>query len=296
MRRLLLSAIAFAASATQLHAQDVSPPAYPAQVDTLADAETVAAASVFDGDFLIVGVGGVSMPSYEGSNDRSITPLGGVFGRLGGVDINPRAAGIALDFIPEAKGQRVGFSLGPVARYRANRTRGIKDPVVQRLGKLDAVIEGGVALGVTFKGAINAFDRVSVGSDVRWDISGKRGGRVIAPGVTYFTPVSKGQVIGARLGAEFVDRQYAEYNYGIGPAGSAASGLPQYRGRGGFKEWNLGAFTAVDLSGDFLDGGVALGVGAQYSRLQGSAAETPITAIRGKRGQWFVGAGVGYTF
>ncbi len=254
------------------------------------------AASVFDGDFLIVGLGAVSMPSYEGSNNRSITPAGGVFGRIAGVDINPRAGGLALDFIPEQKGQRLGFNLGPVARYRPNRRGGVKDPVVEQLGKLDAVIEGGVALGASFKGVLSSFDRVSVGADVRWDISGKGAGRVIAPGVTYFTPVSKGQVVGARVGAEFVDAKYANYNYGISAAGSNASGLAPYVARGGFKEWNVGAFTAVDLSGNFLDGGFAIGAGAQYSRLQGSAAESPIVSVRGKRGQFFFGGGVAYTF
>lgn len=298
MHRLLLPAIVFAACAAPALAQDVlpPPPADPAQAETPAEAEAVLASSVFDGDFLVVGAGGVSMPSYEGSNDRTVSPLAGVFGRLGGVGIHPRAAGVALDFVPEQKGQRLSFGFGPVVRYRANRNGNVKDPVVARLGKLDAVIEGGVAAGVTLVGVFNAFDRVSLGADVRWDVSGKGGGRVIAPGVTYFTPVSKGQVIGGRLGAEFVDRKYANYNYAIDAAGSAASGLPQYRARGGFKEWNLGAFTAFDLSGDFLDGGFALGVGGQYSRLQGSAAETPITSLRGKRGQWFVGGGLSYTF
>lgn len=296
MQRLLLPVVTFAAFAVPVQAQDVPPPADPAQADTPAEADAVLEASVFDGDFLVVGVGAVSMPSYEGSNDRTISPLAGVFGRVAGVGINPRAAGIALDFIPEAKGQRVSFSLGPLIRYRANRSGGIKDPVVRRLGELDAVVEGGIAGGVTLTGLLNAFDRISVGADVRWDVSGKGSGRVIAPGVTYFTPVSKGQVIGGRFGAEFVDRKYARYNYAVDAAGSAASGLPQYAARGGFKEWNLGAFTAVDLSGNFLDGGFALGVGAQYSRLQGSAAETPITAVRGKRGQWFVGGGLAYTF
>lgn len=309
MRRLLLPALASAAFAAPALAQQappppadptqgqaVPPPADPTQAETPAQADAVLARSVFDGDFLILGVGGVWVPNYEGSDERSLSPAAGVFGRLGGVDVNPRAAGLALDFIPEAKGQRLGFNLGPVARYRANRTGKIKDPVVRRLGKLDAVIEGGVAAGFTLKGVLNAFDRISLGADVRWDISGKGGGRVIAPGATYFTPVSKGQVIGARIGAEFVDRKYAQYNYGIDLAGSLASGLPQYRARGGFKEWNLGAFTAVDLDGNFLDGGFALGAGVQYSRLQGSAAETPIVSLRGKRGQWTVGAGVAYTF
>jgi outer membrane scaffolding protein for murein synthesis (MipA/OmpV family) len=296
MRRLLLPAAAFAASAAPAWGQDAAPPADPSQAQTTAQADAVMAHSVFDGDYLIVGIGAVSMPSYEGSNDRAITPAGGVYGRLAGVEISPRAAGLALNFIQRHKGQRLSFNLGPVARYRSNRTRVIKDPVVKSLGKLDAVIEGGVSLGMTYQGVLNSFDRISLGTDVRWDVSGKGGGRVIAPGVSYFTPVSKGQVIGGRVGAEFVDRKYADYNYGIDAAGSAASGLPQYRGHGGFKEWNVAAFTAVDLDGNFLDGGFAIGAGVEYSRLQGSAADTPLTAIRGQRGQLVVGAGLSYTF
>jgi outer membrane scaffolding protein for murein synthesis (MipA/OmpV family) len=301
MHRFVLSTIAssvaaLAASTAPAVAQDLPPPADPAQAQTTAQADAVLAASVFDGDFLVVGIGGVSMPSYEGSNDRSLSPVGGVFGRIAGVGINPRAAGVALDFVPEEKGETLSFNLGPVVRYRANRKGNVKDPVVRRLPKLDGVIEGGVALGFSYKGVLNSFDRVSLGADVRWDISGKGSGRVIAPGFTYFTPVSKGQVIGGRVGAEFVSAKYANYNYGIDAAGSAASGLPQYRARGGFKEWNVAAFTAVDLSGDFLDGGFSVGGGVQYSRLQGSAADTPITALRGRRGQWFAGLGIGHTF
>jgi outer membrane scaffolding protein for murein synthesis (MipA/OmpV family) len=103
-------------------------------------------------------------------------------------------------------------------------------------------------------------------------------------------------VLCGRVGAAFVAGKDVEFNYAIYAAECAASGLPQYTARGGFKEWNVGAFTAVDLGGDFLDGGFAVGAGVQYSRLQGSAAESPIVSLRGKRGQWTVGAGVAYTF
>jgi outer membrane scaffolding protein for murein synthesis (MipA/OmpV family) len=279
-------------------AQDTSllVPSTPEQVRTPAQADAVMAHSVFDGDFLMVGVGAVAMPSYEGSNDERISPAAAIFGRLWGIDINPRAGGFALDFVPEKKGQRVGFSLGPLIRYRGSRSRSIRDVVVERLGKRSAVIESGVAVGISLKGVLHAFDRISVGTDIRWDVSGHGAGRVIAPGVDYFTPVSRGQVIGARLGAEFVDDAYANYNFTVGTAGSAASGLPEYHAHGGFKEWNVGAFTAFDLDGNFLDGGFALGAGVQYARLQGSAAASPITAMRGSRNQWFFGAGVAYTF
>jgi outer membrane scaffolding protein for murein synthesis (MipA/OmpV family) len=297
MRRLLLP-FAFAASGVPAQAQETgSPPSPPPEpVATPGAADAVMARSVFAGNFLVVGVGAVVMPDYEGSNDGRIRPAGMVYGRLGGVGISPRAAGLALNFIPDAKGQRVEFSLGPVLRYRRNRNGSVADPVVARLGKLDAVVESGVAVGVTLKGVFHAHDRISAGTDLRWDISGHGSGRVITPGVSYFTPVGKGQIIGARAGAEFIDDQYASYNYAIGPAGSAASGLEQYRAHGGLKEWNAGVFTAFDLDGNFLDGGFSLGVAAQYAQLYGSAAATPITSIRGNRDQWYVGAGIGYTF
>ena len=77
---------------------------------------------------------------------------------------------------------------------------------------------------------------------------------------------------------------------------SAASGLPAFAASGGFKEASLGAFTALDLTGDLLDGGFAVGVGALYTRLYGSAAKTPITSIRGSGHQWLLGAGIAHTF
>lgn len=289
MRKLLVPALALLS--VPAAAQDSGP-----DIPEGATAEEVLEDSVFDGDFLIVGLGGVVAPSYEGSNNLKLQPAGGLMGRIGGVEFSPRAAGLAFDLVPEPKGARFGVNLGPVFRYRTNRTGSVNDTAVANLGELDGVIEGGVNAGISFRKVLSEFDRLSVGVDFRWDISGKGGGRVIAPGVAYFTPVSKSQVAGFRVGAEFVDRKYANYNYGISDEGSFASGLPTYTGRGGMKDWNLAVFTARDLSGNFLDGGFAIGAGAMYSRLQGSAAETPITSIRGRRSQWFAGAGLAYTF
>lgn len=253
-------------------------------------------ASAFDGDFLIVAAGAVALPSYEGADETSFLPAGALAGRIGGVGISPRAAGLALDLVPESPGARVGLGLGPVIRLRMNRSGRIKDPVVARLGELRAVIEGGVAVGVTIKRVLNEHDQLSIGSDFRWDISGRGGGGLISPSITYLTPVSRAQVVGLLAGAEIADGRFASYNYDITPAGSAASGLPAYAARGGLKALNFGAFTARDLDGDLLNGGLSIGVGAMYARLKGSAAATPITALRGKSSQWFVAAGLGYTF
>ena len=260
------------------------------------DAPQIAAEkSVFSGDFLIVGAGGVAVPSYEGADELHMLPAGAVAGRIGGISINPRAAGIALDLIPDSA-KRAGITLGPVLRYRTNRTGKVADPAVAALGKLKGVVEAGVVGGLAFKGVLNPHDSLSVSVDVRWDVSGRGSGYIVSPGISYLTPVSRAQVVGMALGANFIDRGYARYNFSVTPAGSAASGLPVYDANGGFKDWNVGMFTARDLNGNFLDGGLALAVGAMYSRLYGSAAVSPVTRLRGKRSQWIFGGGLAYVF
>ena len=281
MHRLLLSLLAACSS---------SAPAAAQELPTIAPEK-----SVFTGDFLLVGVGAVAVPSYEGAGELHVLPAAGVAGRIGGISINPRAAGVALDLIPDSSA-RASFTLGPVLRYRTNRTGKVADPVVAQLGKLKGVIEAGVVGGMAFKGVLNPHDSLSASVDLRWDISGRGSGLIVSPGVSYLTPVSRAQVVGMALGANFIDQRYAQYNFAVTPAGSAASGLPVYNAHGGLKDWNFGAFTARDLNGNFLDGGLAIAVGAQFSRLYGSAAESPITRLRGKRSQWIFGGGLAWVF
>jgi outer membrane protein len=253
--------------------------------------------SVFSGDFLIVGAGAAVMPSYEGSNDLVVIPAGAVAGRIGGIGINARAFGIALDLIPDStRTGGIGFTLGPVLRYRTNRSGKIADEVVAKLGKLDGVVEAGVVVGIDAKQVLNPYDSLSFSVDLRWDVSGKGSGLIVAPGLSYLTPASEGIAVGGALSANFIDSRYAVYNFSISPTGSAASGLPVFAARGGLKDIGIGAFVAFDLNGNFLDGGPAVGVGAMYSRLFNSAAETPITSIRGSRSQVVFGAAAGYTF
>ena len=81
MRRVIFRAATLAALAVPLaaHAQTEAPPA-----------ETV-----FDGDFLTVGIGAGYTPSYEGSDDYVFFPQPVIQGRLAGIDITPRPGGFA---------------------------------------------------------------------------------------------------------------------------------------------------------------------------------------------------------
>lgn len=252
--------------------------------------------SIFSGDFVTVGLGVGTMPEYEGSKDSRILPLAGAMGRIGGVGFRLRGPSLSLDLYDDPSGADVTIRIGPNLRWVGNRSGSISDPVVARLGKLKGGFEAGVGLGLGFKSVATSHDRVSIGASVRRDISGRSGGMILAPSISYLTPVSRAQLVGLQVSADWSDSKYARYNYDITPEGSVASGFPVYRAKGGFREFNLGAATAYDLGGNLLDGGFIVGAGVMFTRLHGSAARTPITAQRGTRNQWLAGAGVGYTF
>jgi MipA family protein len=260
------------------------------------DSQPAASKNVFEGTFALVGISVGSIPTYEGSRRSQILPVPGALGRVGGVDFRIAGPSLTLDFIKGKPDAKVGWALGPSVRYRFNRSGKTGDPVVDQLGKLKGVIEFGVNAGVTVKRVLTKYDLLSVGVSARWDVTGRGSGLMVSPSVSYLMPVSKAQVVGALVSADFVDTRYAKYNYSVTPAGSAASGLPTFVAKGGFKAATVGVFTARDLSGNILDGGFAIGVGAMYTKLNGSAAKTPITALRGKRNQWIFGGGLIYTF
>ena len=254
------------------------------------------AGTVFDGDYLTVGVGGFYGPSYEGSDDYILFPAPVIQGNLKGVAITPRPGGVALDFIPDAKDAKVGFSLGPVANIRRDRVTRIKDPVVKRLGKLDTAVEVGANAGVTVYDLVTGYDSLTFSADARWDVAGAHKGMLWGPSVSYFTPVSKGAAINLAVSAEHMDRDYANYYFTVSPAGSVASGLPTYQARSGWKNVGINALIGVDFDGDLTNGGLAGFVTGGYTKLLNDAKRTPLTSIRGDADQWLAGAGLAFTF
>ena len=121
------------AIAVGLLAAAAAAPAF-AQDDQAASGPPAASDTVYDETWLSLGVGVGYGPSYDGSDDYVAFPAPIVQGRVAGIGIQPRPAGIALDFIPDAR-EGVGFALGPVARVRSNRARQIKDAVVKAAGE-----------------------------------------------------------------------------------------------------------------------------------------------------------------
>lgn len=256
--------------------------------------------TVFDGDFLSLGVGVAYGPSYTGSDDYTVFALPIVQGSLGGIGISPRPAGLALDFIPDAD-EGVSFSFGPVVKLNRDRVKlsSIDDPVVEAYGELDTAIEVGPSAGVTIPQVLHGFDSLSLTVDAAWDVAGAHDGMAIGPSVTYFTPLSRGIAATLSLSTKYIDDDYADYYYSV-PAFNAllpaADVLPGFQADGGFESAGVNVLMAFDLDGDLTNGGLSLvGLGG-YSRLLGDAKNSPFTSIRGSADQFLASVGIGYTF
>lgn len=257
--------------------------------------DTAVDKDVLAGDHVTVGVGAIYGPSYDGSDDQVISPFPVVQGQYKGIGLTPRAGGVALDFIPQTEGAKIGFSLGPVVAMSFNRNRQIKDPVVRAAGKLNAAIELGVTGGITAYKLLSDYDSLTLSADVKWDVNAYKG-MIWSPSISYVTPLSKAVLVTANVGARHVDDDYARYYYSVTPGQSAASGLPVYDAEGGWDSVNAGLLVGWDLSGDLRDGGWAIFGITSYSRMLNDAKDTPYTSLRGDADQWSFGAGVAYTF
>ncbi len=250
---------------------------------------------VFSGDYLAVGLGAGYGPSYAGSNDYVVFPVPLVQGSIKGVGIDPRAGGVALDFVPDpANGP--GFNLGLAGKVRLDRTRDTHDPVVNRLGKLSTAVEIGPTVGVSFPHVLDPYDTLTFTTDVLWDVAGAHKGMVVDPMVSYTTPLSRGILASWSASAEYGDGKFADYYYSVTAAGAAASGLPVFHARSGFDKVGTNLLVAFDLDGDLTNGGPAIFAVGGYSRMLGDARRSPLTSLRGSPNQFLGAIGLGYTF
>ena len=252
---------------------------------------------VFAGDWLTVGVGGGYGPSYEGSDDYVLFPAPIAQGSIGGFDFGARGPGLYVDLIADGNSNsNVKFIAGPLVRVRLDRNSKIKDPVVSLLGKRDVAVEVGATAGVSFSKVLHAFDTLTISSDIQWDVADAHNGRIITPNISYSTPLSEAIFANLSISATHVDDGYADTYFSVDAPGSLASGLPVFDADGGWKSVGASLLGGVDLSGDIRDGGWGVFGLVSYSRLTGDAKRSPVTSIRGDADQWFLAAGISYTF
>jgi MipA family protein len=116
-----------------------------------------------------------------------------------------------------------------------------------------------------------------------------------SPTVNYFTPLSRKAAVGLFASAEHAGGGYARTYFSVLPGQVAASALPAYNARGGWKNWTLGALAGVSLTGDLLKGWKLVG-GGTYRRMLNDFGDSPLTSVAGSRSQWLGALGIAYTF
>ena len=118
---------------------------------------------------------------------------------------------------------------------------------------------------------------------------------MIQPSISYYTPLSTKAAIGIFGSAEKVEREYGRTYFDVRPQDVAASGLPAFRTRGGWKNWSLGAIGTYSLTGNLLKG-FKIVAGGTYVRMLNGFADSPLVSVAGSRNQWLGAVGLAYTF
>ncbi|MBV8686750.1 MAG: MipA/OmpV family protein [Alphaproteobacteria bacterium] len=245
---------------------------------------------------LTLGAGGAYVPSYEGSDDYELVPVGLAFGKVGGFGFATRGTTLTFDLVRDRRGAPVSIDFGPAANLRLDRTGRIKDPVVRALGKIDTAIEVGAYGGIAKNGVLHQYD--SLGLRLTWlhDVTDTHGSSILSPSIDYSTPLSPRTFALLSLGADHVGDGYARTYFSIAPAGSLATGLPVYNADGGWKNVRASLFLGQTLTGDLRHPRLSLFAGVSYSKLLGDFARSPIVSIRGDRNQYLATLGLAYSF
>ncbi len=285
---------AFALTPMAAFAQEVtSKPDLPNDADVT---PAIVAPTVFDDNWIQIGIGAGYRPSYSGSDDYKFFPAPAFRGSVSGFDFQANGPGIQVDLIRDPAQQKIEYLFGPAIRARTDRNGGIKDPVVALLGKRDLAVEAGVSAGVKINRVLIPPANLTFSIDALWDVAGAHKGRLIKPQLTFSSPLSNAAFASVSISAEHIDRNFARTYYSVDTAGSIASGLPTYNTKSGWKNIGSSMLVGYDLSGNGRDGGFALFGIANYSRLLGDAKRTPLTSVRGSANQWFLAGGISYTF
>ncbi len=250
------------------------------------------------GDTVTVAVAAAYLPDYEGSDHYRVVPGPAAIGSFHNFAFQVLGNRASIDLIPNPSGPRWDVQAGPIGVINFNRTnnKAIDDRRIRALGERDTAFELGGYVGLGKTGVLTSpYDKLSASLSYRHDVSGVHDSGIWSPSVNYFTPLSLKAGVGLFASAERVERGFARTYFDVDAAQSLASGLPQYRTRGGWKHWTVGMAGTYSLTGNLLKGWKAIG-GVTYKKMLNDFGDTPVVSVAGSRSQWLAALGVGYTF
>jgi MipA family protein len=227
-----------------------------------------------------VGAGAELAPDFEGARGYTLTPqFEFALRRVGTVRAfsSPRDnASISLINIG-------GFHLGPVGKLKAERNAS-DFAELRGLGDVMWTLELGIFAELW------AFHWLRTRAELRQGFGG-HSGLVAELSADLVTRPSDRITLSAGPRFALADTRATAPFFGINSAQSVASGLPVFNARGGAHAVGMGAQVLYQLTPQW-----ELQAFAEYDRLLGSAAASPLVVQRGSRDQLIVGFGARYSF
>jgi outer membrane scaffolding protein for murein synthesis (MipA/OmpV family) len=183
-----------------------------------------------------------------------------------------------------------GFELGPMLAYRPGRKH-VENHDVNRLPNIDNAAEAG---GFTrYWLPLGLPGRQVVGLDLSGaaDVSNAYNGWWIQPGLDYKTGLSETVGFSARVFSDYASANYMDEFFSISSGQSARSGLRQSDADASWKDVGLSLGINWQFASNWFTGAVA-----NYERLIGDAADSPVARSAGSKNQAAAGVYVGYKF
>jgi outer membrane protein len=228
-----------------------------------------------------LGLGVAAVPEYEGAEDYEGAPVpigrmqnGYRYGQVFGTKFSSNVA------------DDPNLRFGPVANVRANRDD-VENDRVDALSDVDTALEVGAQAG--YEGSI---PDGTLGVEVEWlyDIVDSHGGWLLKPQIMYTSQVAPNLNFGTSGFFNYASKDYVDTYFSVGPADSAASGLPTFDGDSGVKDFGVEAGFSYGLGRSWRAGGFGT-----WKRLVGDAADSPITD-EGSKNQFTAGLYLTYSW
>ncbi len=221
------------------------------------------------------------LPEYEGSSSYILMPY--IEGRLNYGNYYARFEGGALRFNLIDSEQ---WHAGPLIGFRRGRGN-VNSPVRTFKHLDDTETAGGFIEWEHVAEDPRSGETVTISADNA--VYGEKGGWTIVTRATVRRPieaVNPGFIVSLTGDLSWVSRPYMRQYFGVSPADSLRSGLPEFSPGDGFNR--VGAAISVD---QFLSRHFSVGVRGYYARMLGPAADSPVTS---DSNQFFAGIVAGY--
>ena len=223
-----------------------------------------------------VGLGVISKPDYEGSDDNETTaaPFGmynwasGRYVDLGGTGGSENAGRLSLNLITTDSSET--WTFGPLIQFRLKRDDDVENQQVEKMKEVDAATELGVFVG---------FETGPWSGELSFagDVSDEHDGYLVYLKGGYELMQTSKVLVALGVETSWADSNYMETYFGVDNNNVGTSGLPFYKPDSGFKDVSL-SLTGVY----FFNKSWALAGVASYTRMLNDAEDSPL--VEGNQG------------